>query len=84
MEIDMGEIAELLQQKAGLSPDKAQEVEEVVVEHIMSRVPSEFQGVVGSVLGAGATPTEGQPSAESGGLGSLLSAASGMFEGSKG
>jgi len=33
--------------KSGLSPDKAQEVEQVVIEHIKSRVPSEFQGILG-------------------------------------
>lgn len=81
----MSEIAVLLQQKAGLSPDKAAEVEQVVVQHIMSRVPSEFQGMLGSVLGSGASTTaDGQPAvAESGGLGGLLSAATSMF-GTKG
>jgi hypothetical protein len=79
----MSEIAVLLQQKAGLSPDKAQEVEQVVIQHIMSRVPPEFQGVLGSVLGSGAS-TAGQPAAaESGGLGGLLGEAASMF-GNKG
>lgn len=76
----MGEISDLLQQKAGLSPDKAQEVEQVVVEYVKSKVPSEFQGILGSVLGEGSA--DGQP-AESGGLGSLLGAASSLF-GNKG
>jgi hypothetical protein len=80
----MSEIAVLLQQKAGLSPEKAQEVEQVVVQHIMSRVPSEFQGILGSVLGSGASAADGQPAvAESGGLGGLLGAATSMF-GNKG
>jgi hypothetical protein len=80
----MSEIAVLLQQKAGLSPDKAQEVEQVVVQHIMSRVPSEFQGVLGSVLGSGGSTADGQPvAAEAGGLGGLLSAATSIF-GNKG
>ena len=76
----MSEIANLLQQKAGLSPDKAQEVEQLILQHITSRVPSEFQGVLSSVLGSGASATDAQPAtAESGGLGSLLSAASNIF-----
>jgi hypothetical protein len=80
----MSEIAVLLQQKAGLSPEKAQEVEQVVVQHIMSRAPSEFQGILGSVLGSGASTPDGQPAvAESGGLGGLLGAATSMF-GNKG
>lgn len=78
----MSEIAVLLQEKVGLSPDKAQEVEQVVLQHIMSRVPSEFQGILGSVLGTGATAADGQ-AAESGGLGGLLGAATSMF-GNKG
>jgi hypothetical protein len=74
----MGEISDLLQSKAGLSPDKAQEVEQVVVEYIKSKVPGEFQGMLGSVLGEGAS-TDGQTSAGSGGLSSLLGEASSLF-----
>ena len=74
----MSEISELLQTKVGLSPDQAQQVEQVVLEHIKSKVPPEFQGLLGSVLGS----TDGQAPAE-GGLGSLLGAASSLF-GSKG
>jgi hypothetical protein len=76
----MGEISDLLQQKAGLSPDKAQEVEQVVVEYITSKVPPEFQGMLGSVLGEGSA--DGQQ-AQSGGLSSLLGEASSLF-GNKG
>jgi|WetSurMetagenome_2_1015567.scaffolds.fasta_scaffold1569242_1 hypothetical protein len=72
----MGEISTLLQNKIGLSADQSQEAEKLIVELILSKVPSEFQGVVSSVLGA--APTAGRP-AESGGLGSLFSAAEGMF-----
>ena len=79
----MGEISNLLQNKAGLSPDKAQEVEQVVVEYLQSKVPSEFQGMLGSVLGDSGASTDGQAPAESGGLGSLLGAASSLF-GNKG
>ena len=78
----MSMIADLLQQKVGLSPDQAQQAEQVVTEHLMSKVPSEFQGMLGSVLGTGAA--EGQPAAaESGGLGSLLGAAPSLFGGNK-
>ena len=42
----MSVIADLLQQKVGLSPDQAQQAEQVVVEHLTSRVPPEFQGVL--------------------------------------
>ncbi len=76
----MGEISDLLQQKAGLSPDKAQEVEQVVVEYVTSKVPPEFQGMLGSVLGQGSA--DGQQ-AQSGGLSGLLGAASSLF-GNKG
>jgi hypothetical protein len=76
----MGEISDLLQSRAGLSPDKAQEVEQIVVEYVQSKVPSEFQGMLGSALGV--SSADGQ-STESGGLGGLLGEASSLF-GSKG
>lgn len=76
----MGEISDLLQQKAGLSPDKAQEVERVVIEYAKSKVPAEFQGMLGSVLGESSADGE---QAQSGGLDSLLGAASSLF-GNKG
>ena len=80
----MSEIANLLQQKAGLSPEKSQEVEQLVIEHLMAKVPPQFQGILGSVLGTGASPTEGTPEvAESGGLGGMLGAITGMFGGKK-
>jgi hypothetical protein len=72
----MAMIADLLQQKAGLSPDQAQLAEQVVSEHLASRVPPEFQGMLGSVLGTSAAA--GQP-ADSGGLGGLLGEATKLF-----
>lgn len=72
----MGEISDLLQQKAGLSPDQSQQVEQLVIDHVKSKVPAEFQGMLGSVLGDGSA--DGQ-AAQSGGLGSLLGAASSLF-----
>lgn len=77
----MNEIVEILQQRAGLSPDQAQEVAKVIVDLIKSKVPSEFSGVVDQFLGGG-----GDAQASSGGLGALgglLGAAEGMF-GNKG
>jgi hypothetical protein len=71
----MSEITDLLQQRAGLSPDQAQQVEQLITEHLLTRVPPEFQGILSSVLGTGA---QGQPAA-SGGLGSLLSEATTLF-----
>ena len=74
----MAIIADLLQQKAGLSPEQAQLAEQVVSEHIRSKVPSEFQGVLGSILG----DASGQPAdAGSGGLGGLMGEASKLFGG---
>lgn len=76
----MSEIANLLQEKAGLSPDKAQEVEQLIVQHLTSRVPPEFQGVLGSVLSSGASSADTQiATADSGGLGGLLSEATNLF-----
>jgi len=72
----MGEISDLLQTKVGLSPEQAQQVEQVVVEYIKSKVPSEFQGVLGSFLGEGAAAGQ---SSSGGGLEGLLGAASGLF-----
>jgi hypothetical protein len=75
----MSELTDLLQQKAGLSPEQAQQVEQLVSQHLMSRVPSEFQGILGSVIGSGGN-TEGQAAApESGGLGGLLGEAASLF-----
>jgi hypothetical protein len=76
----MGEISDLLQQKAGLSPEQSQQVEQIVVDHIKSKVPAEFQGMLGSVLGGDSADGQAAPS---GGLGSLLGEASSLF-GNKG
>jgi hypothetical protein len=78
----MNEIAQLLQEKAGLSPEQSQEVAQAIISLIKSKVPSEFQGVLGSVLGE-APAADGQ-TAEAGGLGGLLGAAEGLFGGHNG
>ena len=74
----MGEIANLLETKVGLSPDKAQQAEQVVVEHLTSKVPSQYQGLLGSVLGTGGSEGSGD-AAGSSGFGGILEAASGFF-----
>jgi hypothetical protein len=79
----MSMIADLLQQKVGLSPDQAQQAEQVVTEYIMSKVPSEFQGMLGSLLGAGEGAGDQPAAPESGGLSSLLGAATSLFGGNK-
>jgi hypothetical protein len=78
----MSEITDLLEQKAGLSPDKAQEVEQIVLQHISSRIPPEFQGTFNSLVGSGDS-AQGQPAESGGGLSSLLGAASSLFGGNK-
>ena len=75
----MAMIADLLQQKAGLSPEQAQLAEQVLAEHLSSRVPPEFQGVLSSVLGTGSAA--GQPAAGAGGMGGLLGEATKLFGG---
>ena len=73
----MSEISDILQQRAGLSADQAQEVEQVIVQSVLSKVPPEFQGMLSSALGLGggaAAP------AESGEIGGLLGMAEGFFK----
>lgn len=78
----MNEISQLLQQRFGLSPEQAQEAENAVIELLKSKVPPQFQGIVGSFLGGqGQTQADGSAAAstESGGFGGLLSAAEGLL-----
>jgi hypothetical protein len=79
----MDEIVQILQQKAGLSPDQAQEVAQAIVSLIKSRVPSEFQPMVDQYLGGSGGGDAQAGSNVLGGLGGLLGAAEGMF-GNKG
>ncbi len=79
----MSRITDLLVEKTGLSPDKAVEVEQVVVTHVMTCVPPEFQGMLSSAIGcaipeAAAGAGAGQPAGE-GGLGSLIGEATSFF-----
>ena len=73
----MSEIATLLEQKVGLSPDQAQSAESVLIEHLRNRVPSQFQGMLDQVLGAGSSgPAD---ATQSGGVGGLLSEAESLL-----
>ena len=72
----MNEIAELLQQRFGLSADQAQEAEGAILDLIKSKVPQQFQGFVDSFLGQSSGDASAAASTESGGL---LSAAEGLF-----
>ena len=75
----MNEIAQLLQQKVGLSPQQAQEAAQAIVSLIQSKIPANLQGMVMPLLGM--EGSGGQ--ASSGGMGSLLGSVEGMF-GNKG
>jgi hypothetical protein len=78
----MNEISQLLQQRFGLSPEQAQEAENAVIDLIKSKVPPQFQGILGSFLGeqsqAQADGSTAAP-AEAGGFGGLLNAAEGLL-----
>jgi hypothetical protein len=76
----MGEIAQLLQQRVGLSQEQAQSAETEVIAFVRSRVPAQFQGIMDSVLGGGQTAGGDEAeSAAAGGLGGLLGEAESMF-----
>jgi hypothetical protein len=76
----MNEISQLLQQRFGLSPDQAQEAERAILQLVQSKVPAQFQGIVGSFLGS-AQPAGSEAGAApaSSGFGSLLSEAEGLL-----
>jgi len=78
MELEMSEISDILQQRAGLSADQAQEVEQVIVQSVLSKVPPEFQGMLSSALGVG--DSSGAAPADSGGLGGLMGMAEGFLK----
>jgi hypothetical protein len=76
----MNEIAQLLQERFGLSPDQAQEAERAILGLIQSKVPTQFQGIVSSFFGnAQPAATEGHAAPASGGLGGLLNEAEGFL-----
>ncbi len=75
----MSAITDLLVQKTGLSPDKAVEVEQVVVSHVMSCVPSEFQGMLSSAIGCAIPEAAGTQPAAAGGISGLIGEATSFF-----
>jgi hypothetical protein len=74
---EMSEISDILQQRAGLNADQAQEVEQVIVQAVLSKVPPEFQGMLSSALGLGG---DAAAPAESAGLGGLMGLAEGFLK----
>jgi hypothetical protein len=80
----MNELEQLLQQRAGLSPEQAQQVAQEIVDLLKSKVPPQFQGIVAQFLGGVSTSPDGQAAPAAGGeMGSILSVAEGFF-GNKG
>jgi hypothetical protein len=80
----MNEIEQLLQQRAGLSPEQAQQVAQEILDLLKSKVPPQFQGIVEQFLGGSSTGQDGQAAPAAGGeMGSILSVAEGFF-GNKG
>lgn len=53
----MNELVQLLSQKTGLSPDKAQEVVNVVLSHLKEKLPAPLASVFDSYFASG--PAEG-------------------------
>jgi hypothetical protein len=79
-----GEIAQVLQEKAGLSAEQSQEVAQIVLDLVKSKIPPEFAGFINPILGesapGAATPGEATPAGDAlGGLGGLIGAAEGIF-----
>lgn len=75
----MDEIVQILQDRAGLSPDQAHEVAQALVDVIEAKVPDQFKGIIGMILG-GQQAGGAQPA----GIGGLLSELGGFLGGNKG
>ena len=69
----MNELVDLLQQKAGLSPDQAQAAAQAIASFIASKIPASLQAEVLPLLGMQSG------GADSGELGSLLGSVEGML-----
>jgi hypothetical protein len=70
------EIAHILQDKAGLSEENSQQVAQIILDHIKSKIPPQYAAFVNPILGGESAPGESE-----GGLGGLMGAASGLFGG---
>ena len=79
----MGEIAEVLQAKVGLSADQAQAAENAVLEYVRGKVPPQFQGIVDSFIGGQGAPA-GQATGGESSAGGLLGMAEGLLGGHNG
>lgn len=75
----MGEIAEVLQAKVGLSADQAQAAENAVLEYVRGKVPAQFQGLVDSFIGSQGAPAAQAAGSASSGAGGLLGMAEGLL-----
>lgn len=71
----MNELTELLQQKAGLSPDQAQAAAQAIASFIASKIPASMQAEVLPLLGL---QTGG---ADAGGMSGLLGSVEGLLGG---
>jgi len=76
----MSAITDLLQEKAGLSPEKSIEVEKIIVDHITAQVPPQYQAMLGPILGVAPNAASTALQAfEEHGLGGLLEAVNNVF-----
>jgi NAD(P)H-hydrate repair Nnr-like enzyme with NAD(P)H-hydrate epimerase domain len=73
----MNEIAQLLQQRFGMSEDQALEAGRAVLQLVQSKIPEQYQGMLSSLMGSGEPGGDEQ---ESGVVGSALGAVSGLFK----
>lgn len=71
----MEELVQKLSQKTGLSPEKSQEVVNVVMSHLKERLPAPIASGLDSYLGGGSTEGESfadKAKAAASGLGSMF------------
>jgi len=74
----MNELVKMLQEKAGLSPEVAQNVVQTVLEYIEQKMPGPMGAGLKSLLGEGGSDAATAASAEGGGL---MDKAKAMMEG---
>jgi len=82
----MNEIAELIHEKTGLSEEESAQLARSILGLIVSKLPTEVQGMVSPFLNGGSAGSDGQTQAEGQGgeLGSILGVAESLFGGHKG
>lgn len=74
----MNEIVQLLQQRFGMNEDQSREAASAVLQLIQSKVPEQYRGMLQSLIGS---EEAGGSEPGSGGIGSILGAASGLLGG---